>query len=427
MFAPRRTVLAGLLAAPTLARAETPMDAFDPAKLEADIARYVAAGPKHAGGPADQATGAWLDSELAVNGFTTRRQSFEAPFFEPAVSSLTLNERRIDVLPQAVVTPTPAGGVRGPLRFAEQQGSLAGAIAVIVLPHARWSTLTTPQLRAGLDGAFARGARAAVIVTTGPTGEAIALNAPAGAPLGGTVAILAPRSSLPVVEAARAGATATLEITGRGGMRPAFNVSGRIERARDARWLVVSTPRSGWTQCAGERGPGLAVWLALARWTPRAFPRLNLAFVCNSGHEYENLGAEHLIRDVAPPPSVTALWLHLGANVAARDWHERGPQLSPLPSADPQRFLVVSSELLPHARRAFAGQPGLESPYPTEAGVAGELGNVVAAGYTRTAGVFGVHRFHHVAGDDMRVIEPALVARAAVGFRDFLTAALAQA
>ena len=54
--------------------------------------------------------------------------------------------------------------------------------------------------------------------------------------------------------------------------------------------------------------------------------------------------------------------MHLGAAVAARDWHERGAQLSPLPSADPQRFLLASGALLNAARAAFAGQPGLEAP-----------------------------------------------------------------
>src|SRR3546814_8243070 len=79
-------------------------------------------------------------------------------------------------------------------------------------------------------------------------------------------------------------------LDGKGGLRAAENVVAR--RVRDGRrWVVVSTPRSGWTDCAGERGPGLAIWLALAEWMPHAFADHSLLFVCHSGHEYENLGA----------------------------------------------------------------------------------------------------------------------------------------
>src|SRR3546814_2023624 len=84
----------------------------------------------------------------------------------------------------------------------------------------------------------------------------------------------------------------------------------------------------------------------------------------NTGHEYENLGAEEALKAAAPKPAETHFWLHLGANVAARDWHEGLFGLAPLAGVDSQRYLVVSPPLLPAARRLFAGLAGLESPYP---------------------------------------------------------------
>src|SRR3546814_3660806 len=86
----------------------------------------------------------------------------------------------------------------------------------------------------------------------------------------------------------------------------------------------------------------------------------------NTGHEYENLGAEEALKAAAPKPAETHFWLHLGANVAARDWHEGLFGLAPLAGVDSQRYLVVSPPLLPAARRLFAGLAGLESPYPSE-------------------------------------------------------------
>src|SRR3546814_17857186 len=109
---------------------------------------------------------------------------------------------------------------------------------------------------------------------TGPTGEELLLNAPADAPLSDRpLALLAPRLASPVIEAARRGLSATLVLDGKGGLRAAENVVAR--RVRDGRrWVVVSTPRSGWTDCEGESGPGPAIWMGLAEGlTPPVYDR----------------------------------------------------------------------------------------------------------------------------------------------------------
>jgi hypothetical protein len=181
--------------------------------------------------------------------------------------------------------------------------------------------------------------------------------------------------------------------------------------------LVISTPRSGWYVCAGERGPGIAAWLWLARWASKAVQGYNLAFVCNTGHEYEYLGAAEALKTFTPKPAQTQFWLHLGANVAARDWHEGLGQWQPLPSADTQRYLALSPALVPLAREVFAGHPGLEAPYSSDTLSAGELVEIMAAGYAPAAGVFGIHRFHHVADDDARCVSAASVAATAAAFQ----------
>ena len=130
------------------------------------------------------------------------------------------------------------------------------------------------------------------------------------------------------------------------------------------------------------------------------------------------------MRSVAPAPDITAFWLHLGATLAARDWHEGVASLTALPGTDSQRYLVTSPPLLETARREFAGQAGLEAPYSREALSAGELTNIIAAGYAPVAGVFGVHRFHHVAEDDARCVSADAVTGTAHAFRRLLEHAL---
>ena len=396
--------------------------------IAGDLQRYIDFGIKQSGGPGDEACGAWLEAELAELGFQTERQSFSAPWFEADRAELVCGGIRADVWPQPIVRTTSPDGITAPLVRVDSHGqaatSLDGVIALVELPHARWSSMFWPGVANPVRAAFEGGAQACVIITTGPSGKIIALNTDGRTPLyDRPMALLAPDDAAPFLAAAMSGQACTLTVTGSGGRRPAFNLVGRMDRGHD-RWLVVSTPRSGWFTCAGERGGGIAAWLHIARWASRASLPLDLAFVCNSGHEYQYLGAEELLHSVAPPASRTAFWLHLGANLAARDWHVGVGSRQPLPGTDSQRYLVTSPQLVPAARNIFAGLAGLEAAYSSQDLSAGELTNIIAAGYAPVAGVFGVHPFHHVIEDDERCVSAEAVASTTRAFQALLEHAL---
>jgi hypothetical protein len=398
---------------------------FSLPRVTADLERYAGFGIKASGGPGDLAAGSWLEVELKALGYDVRRQGFEAPSFTVDEASLRVGDASASLIPQAVVVATGPEGLEGPLAartpWTPGETRCDGAIALVVLPFRRWSTAAGADVRKPVEAAFNAGAAAVVLITTGPTGEAIALNAPAARPMfDRPVAVLAPKAAGPFLQAAARGERGRFTVAGDGGRRPAFNLVARLDRGV-GRGLIVSTPRSGWFTCGGERGPGVAVWLALARWAPKALPNHDLTFLSTSGHEYENHGGEQFLKsELAPSPAATALWTHLGANVAARDWNDLGP-LTPLPGADSQRILMVSSPLAAAAGRAFAGQPGLEAVRIADPKAsAGELTNILAAGYGRVAGVFGAHRFHHVASDDAQHAAPEATLAAALGFRDLI-------
>jgi hypothetical protein len=272
---------------------------------------------------------------------------------------------------------------------------------------------------------MSRGAAGVVLITTGPTGEAIALNVSTREPpMGRPVAILAPKDAEPFVRSAVAGQTATLIVDGSGGRRPAYNLIGRLDR-QAAKTLVISTPRSGWFVCVAERGSGLAVWLRLARWLAKTQSDLNVVMLATSGHEYDYVGGEHFLSDAAPSPASTRLWVHIGASAAARDWHELGQKLLPLPSADSQRVLTATADILAPTREAFRGLSGLEATYLADKVMAGgELTNVISAGYVSAIGLYGIHRYFHTAADDLRCVSGGLVAPVAHAFQTSISHAL---
>ena len=147
--------------------------------IHQDLLRYIEFGIKASGGPGDNACGEWMASELESQGFKISRQTISVPFFNPRRVELTVGSRVAPVIPQAIVVPTGEMGVTG--RFVRvdpaipPEQSLSGAIALIDLPFARHSTALAKPIRQGARAAIAKGARAAIIVTNGPTGQAIAL------------------------------------------------------------------------------------------------------------------------------------------------------------------------------------------------------------------------------------------------------------
>ena len=428
----RRSLFPGALAVGALAASAgtakaAPSDGDDAREAAAAYAQLSKWRDFRAGGADDIACGAWMEAHLRAHGYSVGRQSFQTPFFEPTTAHLKVGDGALPVIPQAVVTPTGPEGVAGPLRAwrdAGDNGSMAGAVALLVLPHGRHSQLAAQPILSRVRQVAGAGAAAIVIVTTGSTGEALVLNAdPEGPPVPIPMAVIGPRDAQAALAAAATGAArATLTMIGQGGRREAFNVFGALDRPGPR--LVISTPRSGWGPCMGERGPGIAAFRILTAWAPRAFPRQAIEVVVTSGHEYDNLGGHAWLKDGAPRPADTRLWVHLGAGFAARDWHEIGPVLRPLPSADAQRVLMGTPDLVETLRGAFAGIAGLEAAYPSTLGAAGELGEVLRAGYPRAFGMFGAHRFHHAANDDIEKVDPAFIPPVTAALRRAITSLL---
>jgi hypothetical protein len=76
---------------------------------------------------------------------------------------------------------------------------------------------------------------------------------------------------------------------------------------------VIVTPLTGWFHCAGERGTGIAIALALAAELARERP---VVLVGTTGHENGFLGVQQLSPADMPEG---ALLIHLGASAAACD------------------------------------------------------------------------------------------------------------
>jgi hypothetical protein len=294
---------------------------------------------------------------------------------------------------------TGTSSIEGPVALAgtgAERRSLQGKIALLKFPFDIRSTVSSGSGHAeAILAASNAGALAVIAITEGPTKEIIALNAVAGAePWPIPVVLVSPYDEGVMMSAVRPGTKASLLVDGTDDRDArAKNVIARLDRGKEL--IVVSTPQSGWFRCAGERGPGIALFLGLARWASRRPSGASFLFVSTSGHELGGLGMRAFQKELAPAPDRVLCWLHLGAGIATYSWEETSSGLKRLPEPDSKRSLMASPDLVPMLTTSFAGLPGLT---PTAGRAVGEFEFIVKAGY-RTFGIAAAHRFHHTSAD----------------------------
>ena len=415
----RRAVVRGALAAAStgtihagLSRAVLAQngDAMVTQRLAEDLATHASFGLKFSGSPGDHATADWTAERLRTIGFRVDVSAFDAPFFVARNTTIRIGSQTVELVAQAPVHVTDGSGVSASLAIVEDDGVVGDVrdrIVVIIAPFARHAALfPTRGIGSTVVAAAEAGAVGIVIVTSGPSGEAVALNCPEDGPFVAVpLAILAPKVADPVIDAARSGADATLIIDGDATHRPCKNVVGKLERG--PQWIAMSTPRSGWYHSVAERGTGQAAFLEIAAWLEREYPEHSV-FVMNTGaHEYFFAGS-HRVLDQAPPPENTMAWAHIGATLAARDAQEVDGEWVMLDTVDPERRTMATDKARNAVIASFAGLEGLEIPGVVRP-QAGELSTFTDMGFDTAFACIGLHRWFHTVKDTIECVDARLL------------------
>jgi hypothetical protein len=374
------------------------------ARLYRDVETYFQLGEHRTATAVDLKTSDWLAAQLKAAGYQTRFHPFTTPQFFPRQTHVAVKGKTIAAFPLWPVRATGKQPVRAPLASYAKNADVKGCLALVKFPFDARASVVSDHVKLIAEIAQA-GAVGVIAVTEGATGEIIALNSFSHLktwPI--PVAVVAPRDAPTLHEAAQAKTEATLLIDGQDEPQAqARNVVGRLEHGE--KLIVVSTPQSGWFGCAGERGPGIALWLGLARWAAARKANTSFLFVSTSGHELGGLGMKSFMEKEAPPPERVLCWLHLGAGIATWEWQETPQGLKKTNQVDPRRYLMCSSELAPTLTPLFADLPGLR---PIIDRAVGEFELMKAKGY-QAFGIAAGHRFHHVRGDRPENTAPELL------------------
>jgi hypothetical protein len=388
----RRNVVAALpaLGLAACASTETAADPFAPERLEADLHRYAAFGIHRSGWPGDASAVDWLGGRLSQLGYEVHFDAQTQQSFSGVEAHAEVGGETIEV--EAQWPPPPQlTRIEAPLVRADQRATLPGSVALspTLAPAGAYWNATADAMLADLARA---GARALIVCVDAPNDALFLYNRGLAPPLPVPV-LIARKLALPaLLEGASNGAQCVLTINAEPGTLTLRSVVAR--RRGVGRSIAVSTPFTGWFRCGAERGPGVALLLALAAHLQNRNAPVTL--LATTGHEVGHLGMDRALQTLAPRPEATARWVHLGSSIATRA----------APATTPRVF--ATGDLLSAATAAFSplnlrvALAGAETP--------GETGTVAAEGYASVLGFAGGNPDFHTPLDDGRSIDMALLA-----------------
>jgi len=274
------------------------------------IREYDAQGWHRTGTEIDHESAHWLVGRAEQLGVEATLESLPLQRVEPGDSFVEVDGRRIGGMPLFDCSYTGPEGVSGSL-------GADGDIRLFDLPPNRGDE---EYQRARRDADLA----AIVAITTGGPPALGPSNAPSFTePFGLPVLQVSAEERGWLRSKATRGTSATVVATATRTPARTFNVVAEIAgRSPELPPVVVMTPRSGWWECAAERGGGIAAWLEIMRSLSQSPPLRTVKFIASTGHELGHIGLGSYIDNNPDLPTGAAVWVHLGASIgAAVNWH----------------------------------------------------------------------------------------------------------
>jgi hypothetical protein len=370
-------------------------------RAHAALDAYDAQGVHRTATDVDRASGDWLRGEAERAGGVARLEGFPVDRLDVREAFVEIEGRRITGLPFFDGGFTDAAGIMAAI----------GSTGIHLV--------TADRTAVGTEGGFIKDARqsgqarAIIVITDSDVPGLVPSNASRFEdPYGCPVIQVASDARAALEEVRQSGATVRVVCQTARTKVTAFNVVAEVP-GHDVALppVVVITPRSGWWQCAAERGGGIVCWLETMRALAAAMPARRALFVASSGHELGHLGLDAFLHANEPLVRGAHTWIHLGANIGAgaRQTPPAGVRLQASHDALDQQMTTTLT----------AANAPIADHLPRGGVPVGEARNLHTGG-ARYVSVLGLDNrwFHHPDDRYPRTVTAALVTRYARGVAD---------
>jgi hypothetical protein len=361
--------------------------------LASDVGTYVGFGEHRVGTAGERKTARWLSQRMQKLGFTSRIEPFAMPTLLDPAGHLFVGGETLNVFPQWHPPLAILGRkLSAPLDVLSAQ---AGPRSLRFVPEPiSFAPNWNPALDQLVREATAKGALALILAVDIPSGDLFVCNQHNTAPMPIPVALIAKRDLPRLIS--RKGSISSLRLTGKRVQSSSTNVIA--SKPGVGQHIVISTPLTGWFSCGGERGPGIALWLRMAKLL--AGSKRPVMMLGTGSHEIGHHGIEHHLSQHKLDPKDVALWLHFGASLAATRLDKAANFTSP-------QYLVGLPETEAVAKAAF----GKHLPIYVPGGprTQGEAGPIITAGYRNFIGMSGMFPAFHTRADRGEAIDFAVL------------------
>ena len=283
------------------------------------ISEYAEQGIHRTGTDVDNQSADWLMQRIEMLDVAATDAAFEFKRLQPITAQLLIGDAVVSGVPLYDCHYTDASGITGSIG---ELGSDADIGVIMALPFD-----AAPNVRLLYKARKAAQHKAIVVVTDSqlPEEGAALLNAEDfTAPFGPPVLQVANKHWIAIQTAIKSRRQVGFVLHCEYVKATARNVEAKIKGSRpELAPIVVMTPRSGWWANASERGGGIACFLEIMRAVKSSRLKRDVIFTANTGHELGHTGLSLFLNNNPALIKNAHIWMHLGANFAAKF----GPQV----------------------------------------------------------------------------------------------------
>jgi hypothetical protein len=323
----RKQFLAQLVAAPVWAAALKADDGDDESapggrpgaesveeRVERILREYDAQGIHRTGTDVDETCARWLAQEAQHLGAQSQLESMPFSRIDVVECFVEVGGQRIEGVPLFDAPFSAPEGVRGTLTPAGKGAAGEVGFWLDTVPDAAGGKKFIEHRRTT--------AQSALVAVTGGEKYRLApglalLNAESYQQPFGVPVVQVTSEARSLVEGAAGSSVRVVSHAARKDVKAHNTLATVAGRDPSLAPLGVMTPRSGWWQCASERGGGIAVWLEILAAIAAAKPARTVNFVASTGHELGHYGLSHYLAERPELIAGTRAWIHLGANFTA--------------------------------------------------------------------------------------------------------------